>query len=54
MSDAKCYHITCTSDELCKPVLSPNPESKDHIMMVLVRPTDEDRWQDVLAQGCLK
>lgn len=51
MTDEKCYHITCVSDELCKPVVSLNPDSKDRVSMVLVKPTDEDSWQDVLAQG---
>jgi hypothetical protein len=51
MTDDKCYQVTCTTDELCKPVLSPNSDSKEHVFMVLVKPTGEDSWQDVLSQG---
>jgi hypothetical protein len=50
MTDDKCYQVTCTTDELCKPVLSPNSDSKEHVFMVLVKPTGEDSWQDVLSQ----
>lgn len=50
MMDEKCFHVSCASDELCLPKLSSNTDSLDHIMMVLVQPTDEDTWEDLLSQ----
>lgn len=50
MTDGKCYHVSCKSDELCLPVMSPNADSVERISMVLVQPTDEDTWEDVLQQ----
>ncbi|CAG9767299.1 unnamed protein product [Ceutorhynchus assimilis] len=49
MTDDKCYHITCTSNELCVPTMNMNPNTVDHVAMVLVKPTDDDTWEDVLA-----
>lgn len=50
MKDTKCYHVTCKTDELCLPILSSNTETLDHVSMVLVRPTDQDTWEDVLRE----
>lgn len=50
MMDTKCYHVACTSNELCVPTQTANVESAEHVAMVLVQPTDEDTWEDVLAQ----
>lgn len=50
MMDTKCYHVACASNDLCVPTLSTNVESADRVAMVLVQPTDEDTWEDVLAQ----
>lgn len=50
MMDTKCYHVACVSNELCLPTLSDNVEPADRVAMVLVKPTDEDTWEDVLGQ----
>lgn len=50
MMDTKCYHVACASNELCVPTPSVNIESADRVAMVLVQPTDEDEWEDVLTQ----
>lgn len=51
MTDEKCYHIHCVSNELCMPFLSPNPETFDHVSMILVRPVLlEDSWEDIIRQ----
>lgn len=44
----KCYHITCYSNELCLPTLSTNPDAKNNVAMILVKPTDDDTWEDIL------
>ncbi|KAF7265718.1 hypothetical protein GWI33_020801 [Rhynchophorus ferrugineus] len=49
MTDDKCYHVNCNSNELCIPTLNLNPETIDHVQMVLVKPTDDDSWKYVLA-----
>lgn len=49
MTDDKCYHVACNSNELCIPTLNSNPQTIEHVAMVLVKPTDEDTWEDVLA-----
>ncbi|XP_030751271.1 dyslexia-associated protein KIAA0319 homolog [Sitophilus oryzae] len=48
LTDDKCYHINCNSNELCIPTLNTNPETIDHVQMVLVKPTDDDSWSYVL------
>ncbi|KAJ8979867.1 hypothetical protein NQ317_016051 [Molorchus minor] len=50
MNDEKCYHITCNSNELCIPTFTSNPDTTDHVYMVLVKPTDEDTWEDIISQ----
>lgn len=51
MTDDKCYHIDCVRNELCIPALSPNPDTFDHVSMVLVRPEKgEDSWDDLMQQ----
>jgi len=50
MRDDKCYHVKCYSNELCVPILNMNPLTMDHVNMVLVKPTDDESWEDVLAQ----
>lgn len=46
-----CYHITCNSNEMCIPTLNINPDTSNHISMVLVKPTDDDNnWEDILEQ----
>ncbi|KAL1497900.1 hypothetical protein ABEB36_008782 [Hypothenemus hampei] len=49
MSDDKCYHVACTSNELCIPTINRNPQTVDHVNMMLVKPTDDESWEDVLA-----
>ncbi|XP_050298376.1 dyslexia-associated protein KIAA0319-like protein [Anthonomus grandis grandis] len=49
MTDDKCYHVACSSNELCIPTRNTNPDTVNHVAMVLVKPTDEDTWEDVLA-----
>lgn len=49
MMNTKCYHVACISNDLCVPTQSMN-EGADEISMVLVQPTDDDSWEDVLAQ----
>lgn len=51
MMDTNCYHVACASNDLCVPTPSGSLESTDRVAMVLVQPTDEDSWEDVLAQG---
>lgn len=54
MTDDKCYHISCTSNELCVPTRSPNPDTFDHVSMVLVRPVaPDDSWDDSMQDGKL-
>lgn len=43
-SDGKCYHVDCKSNELCAPLAVNRP-----IDMVLVRPKNTDRWDNVLS-----
>lgn len=50
MHNDKCYHIACNSDELCLPTSSTNLNSSDRLFLVLVRPRDALRWEDVLHQ----
>ncbi|XP_060521492.1 dyslexia-associated protein KIAA0319 homolog [Cylas formicarius] len=50
LSDETCYHIMCTSNELCIPTKNLNLATVDHVLMVLVKPTDDDTWEDVLAR----
>lgn len=50
MMDEKCFHVACNSDEMCLPKLTSNLESVEHLLMVLVQPTDEDTWEDLLSQ----
>lgn len=49
MNKDKCFHITCNSDELCKPTkMDENFKIRDQVAMMLVKPTDEDSWSDIL------
>ncbi|CAH0563661.1 unnamed protein product [Brassicogethes aeneus] len=48
MSEDKCYHISCYTNEMCAPIPSQKPNSVDRFTMVLVKPTDDDTWGDVL------
>lgn len=50
MTDEKCYHIACKSNDLCMPSLRRNPDSAEHIVMVLVKPKDGDSWEEDLQQ----
>ncbi|KAG5899774.1 hypothetical protein JTB14_006109 [Gonioctena quinquepunctata] len=50
MHNDKCYHITCNSNELCIPMSSPNLGPVEHDYLILVKPTDEQSWQEVLQQ----
>lgn len=50
MMDTKCYHVACASNELCVPTPSENVKPADRVAMVLVQPTDDDTWVDVLGQ----
>lgn len=51
MHNSKCYHITCTNDELCLPTSSTNLSITDKLYLVLVKPTTEDKsWEDILRQ----
>lgn len=49
MTDDKCYHISCKSNELCIPTMHLDPVTAEHVAMVLVKPTDDDNWEDELA-----
>ncbi|KAJ8953581.1 hypothetical protein NQ318_003003 [Aromia moschata] len=49
MNDDKCYHVSCNSNELCIPTLTMNPDTSNHVSMVLVKPTDEENWEDILS-----
>lgn len=51
MSNDKCFHIDCVSNELCMPTLSSNPDTINNINMMLVRPVlPEDSWGDIIRQ----
>lgn len=47
LSDNECFHIKCYSNERCIPILKVG--SIGRISMVLVKPTDDDTWEEVLA-----
>lgn len=50
MTDDKCYHITCKSNELCVPSSKFNSDAADHLTLVLVKPTDDESWEEALRQ----
>ncbi|XP_023029330.2 dyslexia-associated protein KIAA0319-like protein isoform X1 [Leptinotarsa decemlineata] len=50
MPKDKCFHITCNSNELCIPTPSLNIDSSEHFNLILVKPTDDETWQEVLQQ----
>lgn len=50
MSENKCYHVSCKSNDLCVPMVNTNPDASEHSTLVLVRPTDDESWEDVLRQ----
>ncbi|XP_066137669.1 dyslexia-associated protein KIAA0319-like protein [Euwallacea fornicatus] len=49
MHKDKCYHVACNSNELCTPAMNMNPQTADRVSMVLVKPTDDESWEEVLA-----
>lgn len=53
MTDNKCYHISCKSNELCAPSKF-SAETAEHLTLVLVKPTDEEPWEEVLRQNDYK
>ncbi|KAK9883051.1 hypothetical protein WA026_001259 [Henosepilachna vigintioctopunctata] len=49
MNDLKCYHISCSSNELCLPTLHNDPDIRKNVYMVLVKPVeDEESWEEIL------
>ncbi|KAK7867796.1 hypothetical protein R5R35_001209 [Gryllus longicercus] len=49
MHDTSCYHIFCSSNEMCAPVFRPEAQFGEHVNMVLVRATSPgEAWSDVL------
>lgn len=50
MTAEKCYHITCASNELCMPVLSPKVATRNQFAMVLVRAVGDDNWENLLSK----
>lgn len=50
MTDTKCYHIACKSNELCVPSSKLNSETAEHLTLVLVKPTDDESWEEVLRR----
>lgn len=50
MTDEKCYHITCKSNDLCVPTYSIKPETSEHIVMILVKTVDDESWEEVLQR----
>lgn len=51
MTNEKCYHVTCKSNELCVPTPNTNSERSGQITLVLVKPTDDESWEEVLRQN---
>ena len=53
MTDQKCYHIKCTSNDVCIPVENPNMDyTARHVSMVLVKPISdrEESWEEILNE----
>ncbi|CAH1180374.1 unnamed protein product [Phaedon cochleariae] len=48
MHNDKCYHITCNSNELCMPTPTANTATSDNFYLILVKPTDDQSWEDIL------
>ncbi|XP_045475739.1 dyslexia-associated protein KIAA0319 homolog [Harmonia axyridis] len=50
MNHKICYHIACISNDLCIPMLHPDPEVEKNVYMILVKPVDDDEsWEEILT-----
>ncbi|XP_072383084.1 dyslexia-associated protein KIAA0319-like protein [Diabrotica undecimpunctata] len=50
MHNDKCFHIACKNDEVCLPTTTTNLNKSDRLFLVLVKPVDDQSWDDVLRQ----
>ncbi|ENN76928.1 hypothetical protein D910_07061 [Dendroctonus ponderosae] len=49
MTGDTCFHIACKSNEFCIPTPNSHSSKADDVLMVLVNPTDDETWEEVLA-----